>query len=97
VDNYTAELDRADSLLNSFAGRSARETLSVNSPSIKAGLVVGDLEGVMYRANRDGKEENYFHRFKRNSRPLLIAAHDGSQIGIVGGQYRFTERGIEDT
>lgn len=97
VDTYAGDLDRADDLLQSFAGRTARETLSVHESPIKAGLVVGKLEGVMYRANRDGEEANYFHRFKKNSRPLLIAAHDGSRIGIVGGRYRFTDRGIEDT
>lgn len=90
------ELDRADDLLDSFAGRSSKETLAVQTSPIKAGLVVGKLEGVMYRANRDGEEANYFHRFKKSSRPLLIADHDGSQIGIVGGQYRFTDRGIVD-
>lgn len=50
----------------------------------------------MYRADRGDGEHNYFHRFAKKSRPLLISKHDGSQIGIVGGQYRFTERGIVD-
>jgi hypothetical protein len=96
VDAYARELDQADDLLNSFAGRSARETLAIKEPAIKAGLVVGNVLGVMYETIRDGKQEKYCHEFKRTSRPLLIANHDGSRIGIVGGRYRFTERGIED-
>lgn len=97
VDAYARELDEADDLLNAFAGRSGREVLSVKQRPIKTGLVVGKVLGVMYETVRDGKHEKYCHEFNRKSRPLLVASHDGSQIGIVGGQYRFTERGIEDT
>lgn len=97
VDAYAAELDQADDLLNSFAGRSAREVLSIKEPPIRRGLVVGKLLGVMYATTRDGKKEKYCHEFKSQSQPLLVANHDGSRIGIVGGRYEFTERGIVDT
>lgn len=97
VDAYAAELDQADDLLNAFAGRSGREVLSVKERPIKTGLVVGNVLGVMYETVRDGKQEKYCHEFKRSSRPLLVASHDGARIGIVGGRYRFTDRGIEDT
>lgn len=97
VDAYARELDQADDLLNSFAGRSGREILAVKERPIKTGLVVGNVLGVMYETVRDGKTENYCHEFKRKSRPLLVASHDGARIGIVGGRYRFTDRGIEDT
>ncbi len=97
VDAYARQLDRADDLLNAFAGRSAREVLAVKDKPLKTGLVVGDCLGVMYETTRDGQKEKYCHEFKKNSRPLLVADFDGSRIGIVGGRYRFTERGIEDT
>jgi hypothetical protein len=96
AEAYARELDQADDLLNSFAGRSAREVLAVKKTPIKAGLVVGKLLGVMYATTRDGQKEKYCHEFRPSSQPLLVANHDGSQIEIVGGQYRFTERGIED-
>jgi len=96
LESYARELDAADDLLNSFAGRSAREVLSVRVRPIKAGLVVGELLGVMYATTRDGKKEKYVHEIREKSRPLLVASHDGSQIGFVGGRLRFTERGIED-
>lgn len=96
ADAYARELDAADDLLNDFSGHRAREVLSVRERPIKAGLVVGDLLGVMYATTRDGKRLQYCHEFRPSSRPLLVASHDGSRIGIVGGRYRFTDRGIED-
>ena len=96
LDAYARELDEADDLLNAFAGRSSREVLSVRERPIKAGLVVGELLGVMYATTRDGRKEKYIHEIREKSRPLLVASHDGSQIGFVGGRLRFTERGIED-
>lgn len=96
LDAYARELDAADDLLNDFSGHRAREVLSVRQPPIKAGLVVGDLLGVMYATTRDGKRLQYCHEFRQKSRPLLVASHDGKQIGIVGGRYQFTDRGIED-
>jgi hypothetical protein len=96
VDKYAAELDAADKLLNDFSGHRSHEVLSVRERPIKAGLVVGDLLGVMYATTRDGKRLHYCHEFKHSSRPLLVANHDGSRIGIVGGRYRFTDKGIED-
>lgn len=79
-----------------FTGHDAtHETVAVERP-IKVGVAIGKLSGVMYEATRDGERAQYFHKFKSSSRPLLIADHDGSRIGIVGGRYRFTERGIVD-
>ncbi len=62
----------------------------------KTGLVIGELDGVLYSTVRDGKKEKYIHEFKRKSRPLLIASSDGDSLHIVGGQYEFTNAGIED-
>jgi hypothetical protein len=96
VDRYARELDEADERLAGFSGRTGKTVLSVQPPQIRAGLVIGKLEGVMYATTRDGERERYLHRFSRNSQPLLIASHDGKQIGIVGGRYQFTDAGIED-
>jgi hypothetical protein len=59
-------------------------------------MLVGDLDGVLYTTVRDGKTEKYVHRFRKRSRPLLVSAHDGKSLHILGGEYEFTERGIED-
>lgn len=59
-------------------------------------LAFGELMGVKYRTIRDGREELYEHSFRKSSRPLLAARHDGYPLYIVGGRYRFTDRGIVD-
>ena len=65
-------------------------------PVPKTGLVIGELDGVLYTNVRDGKTEKYKHDFKKSSRPHLIASNDGKSLHILGGEYEFTERGIED-
>lgn len=59
-------------------------------------LPVGELDGVLYTTVRDGQTEKYIHKFRKKSRPLLAASHDGKSLHILGGEYEFTERGIED-
>jgi hypothetical protein len=59
-------------------------------------FVFGEIVEVRYRTERDGREEYYKHPFRTSSRPLLAARHDGKRIYIVGGRYRFTDRGIVD-
>jgi hypothetical protein len=58
--------------------------------------VIGELDLVGYRTKRDGRTERYGHHFRKSSRPLLAVSSDGKQLHIVGGQYEFTEAGIED-
>lgn len=55
-------------------------------------LLVGELEGVIYKSVSDGK--SYIHKFKRNSRPALYVSSDGKQMYALAGAYRFTERGF---
>lgn len=65
-------------------------------PNPKSGLVIGELDGVLYTTIRDGKEESYIHEFKERSRPLLVSSSDGNSLHIIGGQYVMTDRGIVD-
>jgi hypothetical protein len=94
--SVTADLQRADDLLESFSGRRASKELRVSQPQIKTGLVIGPMTGVMYAADRGDGVHEYCHRFRKQSRPLLITDSDGNQLGIVGGRFRFTDRGITD-
>lgn len=92
-----AELDEASKKLEDFSGHPVAHLESAYSRSPqKTGLIIGELDLVGYRATRDGKSERYGHHFKKNSRPLLAVTSDGKQLHIVGGQYEFTEAGIED-
>lgn len=92
------EIRDAEKLFKDFTGHDPQvlESVRFNRPP-KTGLVVGELDGVLYTTTRDGEREKYIHRFKKGSRPLLVSAHDGKSLHILGGGYEFTERGIEDT
>jgi hypothetical protein len=92
-----AQLDQAAKKLEDFSGHPVQHLESAYSRSPQStGLIVGELDLVGYHARRDGKTERYGHHFKKNSRPLLAVTSDGKQLHIVGGQYEFTEAGIED-
>ena len=79
-----------------FSGHDAKhvDKINVNWPDV--GLMVGECDGVLYSTVRDGKLEHYIHKFKRKSRPALIASHDGKTLALVGGAFAFTDRGIVD-
>ena len=89
-------LAKASKLLRDFSGHDPEEILSIEQKPITRGLVVGRLAGVLYDTVRDGAYEEYIHQFKIKSRPLLVTSEDGTQLGIVGGRFQFTEAGIED-
>lgn len=61
------------------------------------GYKMGQVIGIAYKAKRDGKIDQYFHKFKQQSRPELVASDDGKQLYIAGGAYKITDHGIEDT
>lgn len=83
-----------------FTGHQAKTLIETDLPSVKTGLVVGELDLIGYRVKRDGIEGGrlaaYDHVFSKKSRPLLAVSKDGKQLLIVGGRYEFTEAGIED-
>jgi hypothetical protein len=83
-------------LLEDFSGHAPTEVLKVREANSNVGLVIGELDGVLYSTIRDGQAEKYIHRFRAKSRPLLAASSDGKNLRIVGGQFEFTEAGIED-
>ena len=93
-------LEQATQLLYEFSGHSGDKVLEVDQPTVKEGLVIGELDVLGYRTKREGVEGGrmvrYGHRFKKRSRPLLAVSKDGTQLLIVGGRYEFTEAGIED-
>lgn len=90
-----AQLRSAGRLLEEFSGHKPVEVVRAET-GLQKGLVIGELDGVLYTTVRDGQTERYIHKFRKNSRPLLAASSDGKKLGIVGGQFQFTEAGIED-
>ena len=59
-------------------------------------LAIGRVSGIMYFAKRDGRVQQYLHKFAPRARPLLATNTDGSRLELLGGAFRFTERGIVD-
>jgi hypothetical protein len=95
------KLDEAAKKLEDFTGHEATHVERARSRSDeKTGLVIGELDLIGYRAAREGVEggrmTRYAHKFRKGSRPLLAVSTDGKQLHVVGGQYEFTDAGIED-
>lgn len=93
-------IESAARKLEDFSGHPASEVIETKVPTVKEGLVIGELDLIGYRTKREGIENgrtvSYAHRFRKKSRPLLAVSQDGNQLLIVGGRYEFTEAGIED-
>jgi len=92
-----ASVRAATERFKNFRGDPPGGVQAISVPTPKAAMVVGELDGVLYTTERDGKIEKYQHKFRKKSRPLLAASDDGKSLHIVGGQYEFTERGIVDS
>jgi hypothetical protein len=71
----------------------AEERLPDNDIS---GWHMGDVNAIEYDTVRDGEEQYYRHEFKKKARPSLVAAENGGQLYLTGGDYGVTDRGIED-
>ena len=84
----------ASSVLMQFADATAVHQKRVAQPRpIKLGLRIGRIIAIAYTV-QDG--DSRIHRFKKGAAPDLIAAADGKQLAIIGGNFRFTDRGIVD-
>ena len=91
------QLAQAMDLYRRFSGHEPEIVGRMGKPKIpNVGIVIGEMDGVTYETVRDGETLQYFHRFNKKSRPLLVSSFDGKQIYIVGGRYDFTEDGIVD-
>lgn len=86
-------IDAARKLSRDFHDAEPTRITRVKAPSTQVAMVLGVLEGVIYRTP-DGTK--YLHEFRGGSRPKLAATHDGRQLIVSGGRYRMTDRGIVD-
>lgn len=97
ASNLNDQVRQAARRFEAFTGHRAGNLKKIRVPSYPdAALAVGKVLGIMYSTVRDGRAENYVHRFGASSRPLLAASPDGTQLFMLGGAYNFTERGIVD-
>ncbi len=90
-----AQLRAASRRYRGFTGRAPGALTKIPAPEpFKIGVAFGTLVEVVYQSERDG--QLYRHTFRKSSRPLVVASHDGKQVQIVGGRFAFTDRGIVD-
>lgn len=91
------EVNQAADLYERFSGHDAEPIGRVHVPALpKAGVAIGHCTAICYRTVRDGVEEHYIHEFADKDAPLFVVSPNGKQILLVGGNFRFTERGIVD-
>lgn len=83
-------------LFEAFTGHEATHYDRVDLPDMSVCVQIGALDGIAYETTRDGKKQKYFHQFKKAARPVFAVTADGKALVIVGGRFRFTERGIVD-
>ena len=80
-----------------FTGHQAASVDTIAFPKLpKEAFAAGQVLAIEYETVRDGRRERYRHAFARTARPLLAVTFDGRQLLLLGGAYRFTERGIVD-
>jgi len=58
--------------------------------------VVGHVAAIEYDTNRDHRAVLARHEFAGGSRPLLATGTGRNELFLIGGRYRFTDRGIMD-
>ena len=88
-------MEAARTLSRDFSGMEPDRLVRVRRRVPHVALAVGDLDFVGYTTVRDGRTEKYIHRFPKKRRPLLATSHDGASLEILGGDFQFTEAGIE--
>ena len=90
-------IERGKQRYSSFMLRAPDRSRTLNIPALpKVALAIGELSAIEYVSTRGGERVNYRHVFKKGSRPLLASSHDGKQLILLGGAYRFSNRGIID-
>ncbi len=93
-EEFERDLDimEAKEKLLAFNDKKYAKQTTLQLPNHSVVYELGKLTGVIYELNGD----KYIHQFGKASQPVLASSHDGSQLYILGGEYKVTERGIED-
>jgi hypothetical protein len=90
------DLHAAIALYESFREKKPRriKVVDVDIPTVVA--CIGHVEAIDYRTTHGKKLALYRHDFVKGSRPLLVASPDGKCLMLLGGRFKFTDRGIVD-
>jgi len=92
----SAGVQRGIALYREFNGFAPERTLKVRHSRVIPAVVVGlgELMGVIYRSDkgRPGEQRTYIHLMQ--DPPHLVSNVEGTQLYLVGGNYRVTPEGI---
>lgn len=92
-----SEILQGEELQRAFSGHRTKNIVRLPAQGgARVKVAIGKVLGIIYETRRDGRSENYIHRFAKASRPLLTASADGKRLELLGGAFNFTERGIVD-
>jgi hypothetical protein len=96
-----SEWKRAGKLYADFTGLKPQVVGSIKAPRPgRYGVLVGTVDFIGYTTQRvEGgrrKTMKFIHKFAPTDRPLFVVSADGGQLFMLGGRFRFTERGIVD-
>jgi hypothetical protein len=88
---------QATALYRTFNGFAPRQTRKVRHSRLMPPVVVqlGELMGLIYRSDKHkpSQPSTYIHFMEVP--PILASNSEGTQLYLVGGNYRVTARGIE--
>ena len=87
---------QAVALFESFRERRPTKLTTMRVSVPKAVACMGHVEALDYRTTHAGKAALYTHKFAKGSRPLLCVSADGRQLLLIGGNFKWDERGIVD-
>lgn len=97
LSQLSQDVDQGETLYRTFNHFEASQTITVKQSRLIPPVVVdlGELVGIIYRSDKGqpGQPQTYIH-FMQDP-PRLVSNVEGTQLYIVGGSYRITQKGIE--
>jgi len=85
---------RAVSLFRGYFNREPekKEIVRLRMDQDGVGLVIGLVDNITYSPTGDA--DSYKHEFEQAGRPSLVVSFDGKEVYLIGGSFRFTDRGF---
>ena len=96
IEVPAADWDGAVKIYRDFREKTPTKIAVAHFAVPRAVACIGHVESIDYRTTHGKKLALYRHDFAAGSRPLFCVSADGSQLLLLGGRFKFTERGIVD-
>lgn len=89
-------IEPGEKLYTDFHGEPPQHVKHRKIPVFREGVEVGPMVAITYDTIRDGDITRYEHEFKQSASPLVVVSDDGRKMAVIGGDFRFTDRGFID-